>query len=119
VRVEAVADPDGVLAEADEANNAAVAEVRLGVPVTTWAGGGIAVALGALGAVVLMRRRPPAPPPAPRRRQEPRLPDRVRLHGVADPGVQRIRLEGPVVRLGLRPVPDAGVQGLRVKEEGR
>jgi hypothetical protein len=80
------------------------------------------VALGALGAVVLMRRRPggrtPAPPPVPRRRQEPRLPPRVRLHGVADPGVQRVRLEGPVVRLGLRPVPDAGVQGLRVKEEG-
>ncbi len=118
VRVEAVADPEGVLAEADEANNVAVAEVRLGVPVTTWAGGGIAVALGALGALVLMRKRPggrPPAPPAPRRR-EPRLPDRVRLHGVADPGVQRIRLEGPVVRLGLRPVPDAGVQTVREEE---
>jgi hypothetical protein len=119
VRVEAVADPEGVLAEADEANNAAVAEVRLGVPVTTWAGGGIVAALGALGALVLLRRpggRPPAPRPP--RRQEPRLPPRVRLDGVADPGVQRVRLEGPVVRLGLRPVPDAGVQGLKVREDG-
>jgi hypothetical protein len=121
VRVEAVADPDGVLAEADEANNAALAEVRLGVPATTWAGGGVVLALGAVGALVVMRRRPErrAPGVRPPVRQEPRLPPRVRLHGVADPGVQRVRLEGPVLRLGLRPVADAGVQGLRVKEDGR
>jgi hypothetical protein len=98
-----------------------MAEVRLGVPATTWAGGGIVLALGAVGALVLLRRRPGRRTPAARPpvRQEPRLPPRVRLHGVADPGVQRVRLEGPVVRLGLRPVPDAGVQGLRVKEDGR